>query len=862
MNTISHHRSSSSGEFKPITPSGPITGSSNTTATTSTTNNNSSNNNSSNSNNNNNNTTTPVSPTQQSTSYSPIKISNPVSTSNNNTTSNYQNVISLSPTDGTSEEMMMNLSQLLACFPDPPTYIPTNMNNQSKQRRDTMFVHVSAPVIIGKPTLESSTNSNVGVPITPTSSSSSLISTTAAATTTTTTPSLLTSPNQSTLIPSVVSSSEEILDSASESSLSSNDQNNINNSSHSNLNTSINNLESLTITASTPVSASSINLNTSTGSTNSKANPPLSQSQTKSNTPTKSTISTTATTNNRGSGSGMVLSKSMSLDNIDTTSISNENKTPTKSETSNNTNNSNSNTPTKSSLSPTQQQPTINNNKQNHMTSSPTSSSSHSSPSKRLTIAFGSFGRGNNSGSSSSSNNTVNTIPPRWEINLNQPISLMTANNITLGSPDHFNSQASIHHPSFELFYKACRGDISMSSIEFNKILNLLLEMNINESIGLLEKSYEYILKPSSGNPLSASSSSIPTSKPKSLLTSVKSLVGDEFSNIKLSKSILYFNSFGKTVPINQEFTDEVIFNSFTSKGKKFKVYLGPPSKTHNIVVTPKEGVISKKSQTTINFSVTLKSSIKLRRVVVIEIEGGIRYFVLIQMESNKTAFGQPLEDSDFVLDKTVFGDLRVPKALAILKHSFIELGGLQTDSVFRSPASSESDLNICKDLLTREPLPTKDPHCIASLIKLYFRELPLLLLNEVHPSVFLSFATTTTTTQSSSTTTPSTSSPNGASISNGSDYSSTSLEQQDPLLIVNQLSELKKSAFLWLIDLLAHVSNHESVNKMSAKNLSIIFSPNLYISPPTCEPADSFVISGRVVQFILEIIQFAKSLE
>jgi len=851
MNTISHHRSSSSGEFKlPIfgnTTSGPVVGGNN-------------NNNSSNNNSNSSNTTTatisstPLSPTSTS-STSPIKISNPVSTSNNNTaTTMYQSVISLSPPQEStsSEEMMMNLSQLLACFPEPPTYIPTNMNQQSKQRRDTF---ISAPIIIGKPQLESSTNSLVTIQ-NPSNNNNSNNNNNNNNNNTLAPISiaLVNQSSNSTLIPSIVSS-EEIPDSTSESSLSSNDV----------LNQSTNNLESLSISTSSVISnttsTSNQNLTNSTGGNNSNNNTP--NKKTNNN---NISITTTTATGNRGSG-GMVLSKSMSMDNIET--ITNEknnnsnNSTPVKNEINNSNNNSNNNTPTKNSspssnnqVSPTPQL----NNKQNHMTSTPTPQS-HLSPSKRLTIAFGSFGRGNNnntgsSGSSNSSQQPLNTIPPRWEINLNQLPSATTITTTNIGSPpDHHSHQATIHHPHFELFYKACRGDISMSSIEFNKILNLLLEMNINESIGLLEKSYEYILKPSAGNPLSASSSSIPTSKPKSLLTSVKSLVGDDFANIKLSKSILYFNSFGKTVPINQEFTDEIIFNSFTSKARKFKVYLGPPSKSHNITVTPKDGVITKKSQTTINFSVTLKSSIKLRRVVVIEIEGGIRYFVLIQMESNKTAFSQPLEESDFVLDKTVFGDLRIPRALAILKHSFVELGGLETDSVFRSPANSESELNICKDLLTREPLPTRDPHCIASLIKIYFRELPLLLLNEVPPCVFLSFAT-----PSSSSTTPSASSPNGASTPAGVDYSSTTMEQ-DPLFIVNQLSELKKSTFLWLIDLLAHVSNHESVNKMTAKNLSIIFSPNLYISPPTCEPSDSFVISSRVVQFILEIIQFAKSL-
>ena len=44
-----------------------------------------------------------------------------------------------------------------------------------------------------------------------------------------------------------------------------------------------------------------------------------------------------------------------------------------------------------------------------------------------------------------------------------------------------------------------------------------------------------------------------------------------------------------------------------------------------------------------------------------------------------------------------------------------------------------------------------------------------------------------------------------------------------------HKFAEPTKSLFLWLLDLMAEVVTNEAVNKMSAKNMSIVLSPNLY---------------------------------
>ena len=46
-----------------------------------------------------------------------------------------------------------------------------------------------------------------------------------------------------------------------------------------------------------------------------------------------------------------------------------------------------------------------------------------------------------------------------------------------------------------------------------------------------------------------------------------------------------------------------------------------------------------------------------------------------------------------------------------------------------------------------------------------------------------------------------------------------------------NQFPEPMRSLLLWLLDLMADIVTNEAVNKMGAKNMAIVMSPNLYQS-------------------------------
>eukprot|EP01132_Coremiostelium_polycephalum_P002708 gene2708-3359_t len=611
-----------------------------------------------------------------------IKISNPVLLTGPSISTSNGTVLIIG--SNSMEEEKMDLNQLLACFPFPPTFIPIIQNPQNnvlKTRRDTMYTVVSSPSLTSK----------------------------------------------TSIIP--------------ESKLSINNQQQLQqqNIESENLTSSTNSAESTpTITIENINQNNTTNHSSLTSSTTTNCNNNLNNSS-------NLTSSTTTTS---------TLHKTSSNNCINTSSLNSSSKNI------NTTNNFETTTASTSSTATTPQISTPSN-------SSPLIySSSSSSPSKRMTIASFS-GMGNKSNNSPIITPVSHPTSPIWEVNLNQTISIPPLTYLGSSSSPPQSSSPLLQSPtqSLDFYLKGCKGELNPN--DQTKMMTMLLENNINDSTSTLEKCYEILSTKSSSSQssspsLSSSSSSSPltssgsqkTNLTKTFLTAVKSVVSDDIPVIKPSKIVLYFGSSDKTVPLNTEFTEELTLSCLSNKRSKFKVNLGPPSKTHSISVSQKEGVILKKTSTTLTFTISLKSSLKLRKVIIIEVEGGYRYHILIQIESNRSLFGQTLEECELVDD----GTCKVPKVLFNLKQFLINNGGLQTESIFRVPCNSEKELMTIKEKINKEDIQCKDIHCISSLIKMYFREMPFPLLNEISLDTFLFY------------------------------------EDDDPLPIINQLSDLKKT--------------------------------------------------------------------
>lgn len=132
-----------------------------------------------------------------------------------------------------------------------------------------------------------------------------------------------------------------------------------------------------------------------------------------------------------------------------------------------------------------------------------------------------------------------------------------------------------------------------------------------------------------------------------------------------------------------------------------------------------------------------------------------------------------------------------IPKVLVDMKKYLQSHDGFAVTGIFRL-APDEAECAATKTALNAGTFAEcKDVNCIANLLKVWFRELPTRLL----------------------------------------DGAEASLEEGDvgEEAVLAELVEPRRSILLWLLDLCNEISANEEENKMSPKNLAIVFGPNLH---------------------------------
>ena len=152
----------------------------------------------------------------------------------------------------------------------------------------------------------------------------------------------------------------------------------------------------------------------------------------------------------------------------------------------------------------------------------------------------------------------------------------------------------------------------------------------------------------------------------------------------------------------------------------------------------------------------------------------------------------------------------RIPAVLVVLRDELVRHNGLEVEGVFRVAATKEDkeaykkmvDEGTFKGCTSRD-----DAMCMAALIKEWFRDMPVRLLNEL---------------------------PNTLVVRVGRNPSSVPAGE-----VVHKLPEPNKSVFLWLLDLLAETVEKEPVNKMNVKAVAIVLAPNIYQCDEMQNPQD-----------------------
>ncbi|GMH53849.1 hypothetical protein TL16_g01545 [Triparma laevis f. inornata] len=186
--------------------------------------------------------------------------------------------------------------------------------------------------------------------------------------------------------------------------------------------------------------------------------------------------------------------------------------------------------------------------------------------------------------------------------------------------------------------------------------------------------------------------------------------------------------------------------------------------------------------------------------------------------------FGIPL---GAVPKRTVKGyDERVPAVLEMLKNYLVKNGGIDIVGIFRL-APDKDDCNWAKQQINEgEFEAVDDVNIVANLIKVFFRELPVSLLEQFRDEDICKIAE--------------------MQVGEGV------LEAVERVCGENKTI---LSLIYWLFDLMSAVVQNEDNNKMSAKNMAIVMSPNLF-SINSENPMVALTMSQKVADFCTVLLR------
>jgi len=191
---------------------------------------------------------------------------------------------------------------------------------------------------------------------------------------------------------------------------------------------------------------------------------------------------------------------------------------------------------------------------------------------------------------------------------------------------------------------------------------------------------------------------------------------------------------------------------------------------------------------------------------------GGVECFLPVRLRHTECGwFGSDVD----TLEKVEWQGREVPLILELLKDELIKCNGLKKEGIFRI----NGDIGVCQQLKQamnkKKFAKTSDAYNLATLIKLWFREMPQPLFSPIPASELMK-----------------------------------ELDEKAATAIVETLPEQERSILFWLLDLLAMTALHHGVNMMTPQNLAICVAPNLWRSKEA-DPMVGLVLSQKSVQFL-----------
>ncbi|KAI0499974.1 hypothetical protein KFK09_018182 [Dendrobium nobile] len=158
-----------------------------------------------------------------------------------------------------------------------------------------------------------------------------------------------------------------------------------------------------------------------------------------------------------------------------------------------------------------------------------------------------------------------------------------------------------------------------------------------------------------------------------------------------------------------------------------------------------------------------------------------------------------------------------VPTILLSMQRHLYSQGGLKAEGVFRINAENGQEMFV-REQLNKGVVPHGiDVHCLAGLIKAWFRELPSGVLDSLTPEQVMHCNT-----------------------------------EEDCYQLLRVLPPTEAALLDWAINLMADIVEHEHYNKMNARNIAMVFAPNM---TQMADPLTALIHAVQVMNFLKTLI-------
>lgn len=158
-----------------------------------------------------------------------------------------------------------------------------------------------------------------------------------------------------------------------------------------------------------------------------------------------------------------------------------------------------------------------------------------------------------------------------------------------------------------------------------------------------------------------------------------------------------------------------------------------------------------------------------------------------------------------------------VPTILLMMQSHLYSEGGLRAEGIFRINGENSKEEHV-RSHLNKGVVPCgTDVHCLAGLIKAWFRELPAGVLDSLTPEQVMHCNTEEECTQ-----------------------------------LVSSLPATEAALLYWAINLMADVVQYEHYNKMNARNIAMVFAPNM---TQMADPLTALIHAVQVMNLLKTLI-------